>query len=165
MITFTFGAPASAPPSLTSHPYRNPHSHTRSPAQWKPSDTLHYVTLVPIKVDTISCQRAVIASGKVSCSYDSSCPQHFSVLGCLLRRYKAIHTDGKRSIGCRCEGGVCTRRLSQVFCSTVVGAVERRTKKTWRNRQTNSWLEVEKCTIDVADLVSCRLTFLQPNTL
>lgn len=81
-----------------------PRSRTRSPAQWKPSDTLHYVTLVPIKADTISCQRAVIASGKVSCSYDSSCPKRLGVLGCLLRRYKATHTDGKGSVGCRCEG-------------------------------------------------------------
>lgn len=46
----------------------------------------------------------MIASGKVTCSYDSSCPQRFSVSGCLLRSYKAIHTDGKGSIGCRCDG-------------------------------------------------------------
>lgn len=31
-------------------------SHTSSEAQWKPSDTLHYVVLVPIKADTICCQ-------------------------------------------------------------------------------------------------------------
>ncbi|KAF3690783.1 hypothetical protein EXN66_Car006456 [Channa argus] len=33
-----------------------PRSHTSSQAQWKPSDTLHYFVLVPIKVDTICCQ-------------------------------------------------------------------------------------------------------------
>lgn len=35
---------------------KKPRSHTSSQAQWKPSDTLHYIVLVPIKADTICCQ-------------------------------------------------------------------------------------------------------------
>lgn len=48
---------ASPPPFLPDLPtMEKPRSHTSSQAQWKISDTLHYVVLVPIKADTICCQ-------------------------------------------------------------------------------------------------------------
>lgn len=44
-------------PSLADLPtMEKPRSHSSSQAQWKPSDTLHYFMLVPIKPDTICCQ-------------------------------------------------------------------------------------------------------------
>ncbi|KAF0041999.1 hypothetical protein F2P81_005531 [Scophthalmus maximus] len=44
-------------PSLADLPnMEKPGSRTSSQAQWKPSDTLHYIVLVPIKGDTIRCQ-------------------------------------------------------------------------------------------------------------
>lgn len=44
-------------PSLSDLPtMKKPRSHTSSQAQWKPSDKLHYIVLVPIKADTICCQ-------------------------------------------------------------------------------------------------------------
>ena len=45
------------PPSRSDPPnMEKPRSCSSSQAQWKPSDTLHYVVLVPIKADTICCQ-------------------------------------------------------------------------------------------------------------
>lgn len=127
-------------PSLSDLPNHKetPYSHTRSPAQWKPSDTLHYVTLVPIKGDTTPCQRAVIASGKGKLLRRQQPPAAFQRFGvCLLRRYKAIRTDGKGSIGCRCEGASAQDDACLKFFVPLLRKLwGKKQKRQWRNQQT-----------------------------
>lgn len=77
---------------------KKPRSHTSSQAQWKPSDTLHYIMLVPIKADTICCQSMVIPCRKVTYPCNTRCPGGLSVFGYILCCYK-IHTVRQRSKG------------------------------------------------------------------
>lgn len=108
-------------PSLSDLPtMKKPRSHTSSQAQWKPSDTLHYVMLVPIKADTICCQSMVIPCRKVTYPCNTRCPGGLSVFGCILCCYKKIHTVRQRSKGWtskalpvgKCVLGICFHKLS-----------------------------------------------------
>lgn len=55
---FDFHLTSELPPSSSNfQTWRNLEAYSTSQAHWKSSDTLHYIVLVPIKADTICCQK------------------------------------------------------------------------------------------------------------
>lgn len=88
-------------PSLSGLPtMEKPRSHTSSQAQWKPSDTLHYVVLVPIKADTICCQEHGDALQKGNPPLQHPLPRGFKCFWMyILCCYKKIYTVRWRSKG------------------------------------------------------------------